>query len=227
MINKKYIAFASLVAIASVIVWWTGISSYITLEQLKLYREQLQSIVRDHYLLSVFEYIIFFAIATALFMPITVVLTIAGGFLFGVFTGAIYANIGATLGGLIAFLMVRYSFGVWLQKRYAKELVRFNQLVQEDGAGYLLSMQFLPITPFFLINLLAGMTKMSLWTFIWTTSVGIFPGTLLYTFAGQQLNTIEQVSDIFSYPILMALILLALLAVLPIAIKRYRRASAS
>lgn len=208
-------------------VWWAGVSNYITIEQLKFHRMQLQSIVRDNYLLSVLAYIAFFSSVTAFCVPVTVVLTIAGGFLFGIFAGAIYANIGSTLGSAISFLIVRYSLGMWVQKKYAKELVKFNQLVQANGASYLLAMQFSPVTPFFLINLLAGVTNMSLWTFIWTTSVGTLPGTLVYTFAGQQLIAIEQVSDIFSYKVFLLFVLLALLALVPIVIKRYRPAVVS
>jgi len=226
MIHKKHIFFLFLAIIVAVFVWWAS-REYITFEQLKFHRVQLQMLVRDHYLFSVMTYLAIFSSAVIFFMPFTVILTIAGGFLFGIFTGALYANIGTTLGGIVVFLMIRYSLGAWLQKKYKKELVRFNRHIREDGIHYLLFLQLLPATPTFLINLLAGMTKMSLWTFIWTTSVGIFPGTLIYTFAGQQLSTIEQVEDIFSYNLLLLLILLSLLAILPIAIKRYRRTSTS
>lgn len=228
MIDKKYIVVAFLLLIIGIVIaWWVGVIDYITLEELKTYRVDLQNFVHNHYLLSVLIYMITFVSAILFFIPITVVLTIAGGFLFGPFVGAFYANIAATLGSVVLFLLIRYLFGVWLQHRYKKELVTFNRLVQEGGASYLLSMQFLPITPFFLINFLAGMSNISLWTFIWTTSVGIFPGTLLYTFAGQQLTTIEQISDVFSYSMLLFLILLALLSLLPIVIKRYRNSFAS
>lgn len=227
MIDKKYITATSLVVIIGIaIAWWVGVIDYITFEELKLYRMQLQNFVQNHYLVSVLAYITIFVAAVVFFIPITVVLTIAGGFLFGVFIGALYANVAATLGSTILFLIVRYLFGEWFQQRYKKQLVIFNRLVQENGASYLLFLQLLPITPFFLINILAGMSQVPLSSFIWATSVGILPGTLVYTFAGQKLSTIERVSDIVSYGILFFLILLALLSLLPIMIKRYKNTSA-
>jgi uncharacterized membrane protein YdjX (TVP38/TMEM64 family) len=143
--------------------------------------------------------------------------------LFGTFLGAVYANIGATLGAIGAFLLVRYSFGAALQRKYAQQLVRFNKAMHEEGMSYLLSVHFIAVIPFFLVNILAGLTQVPLWTFIWTTSVGIFPGSLVYAFAGQQLNTIENVRDIFSLKLLLAFLLLAMLAALPILIKKYKK----
>lgn len=229
MMDKRYIVFVYVGVILGVaaLIWWTDISYYISINELKLYHTQLQNFVRDQYLFAVLVYIIFFALITMFFIPITVILTIASGFLFGALLGAAYTIIAATLGGVLTFLMVRYSLGAWVQQRYAHELVQFNKLVQEGGANYLLSLQFLPMTPSFFINIFAGMTKIGLWTFIWTTAVGIFPGTVLYTFAGKQLVGIEQVSDIFSFNMMLIFIFLALLAILPIAVKRYKAVSIS
>jgi uncharacterized membrane protein YdjX (TVP38/TMEM64 family) len=219
--KKKYGVIACLIIMASVFFWWADVSKYITLDNLKLYRDDLHYFVEHHYLLSVLVYSGIFVASIVFFIPIGVILTIAGGFLFGTLPGALYAVTNATLGGVITFLLVRYSLGMWVQKKYAKELSKFNQLVRDGGAYYLLYLQLLPATPSFLINTLAGVTKISLWTFIWTAVIGILPATLLYTFTGQELTTIEHVRDIFSYTTLLFVIMSVLVIIVSFIVRRY------
>ena len=97
-------------------------------------------------------------------------------------------------------------------------MAQFNKAMKLYGKNYLLVIRFVAVIPFFLVNILVGLTNLSLWTFIWTTAIGILPGSLVYTFAGQQLNEIESLRDIFSFNILLAFFFLALLALLPIIV---------
>jgi len=149
-------------------------------------------------------------------------LTLAGGFLFHLFPGIIYVNVAATVGATLGFLFARYILGNKVQEKYASQLERFNRELDENGHLYLLTLRLIPAFPFFLINLLAGLTKVSLKTFFWTTMVGILPGSLVYSFAGSQLNTIESVEDIFSGSIIAAFLALALFALLPVILKKLR-----
>jgi len=197
----------------------SGIGEYITFEQLKLQRDMLVGLVETQYAWSVFAYISFFTLGVAFFLPVAMVLTLASGFLFGFPWGILYANIGGTLGSIISFLMVRYLFGESLQVRYAARLAGFNQAMHEQGSLYLLFIHFIFVIPFFMINTLAGLTRVSLWTFIWTTSLGILPGQFVYTFTGQQLSDINSIQDIFSGGVLVALCLLAFLGMVPMLIK--------
>lgn len=200
-----------------------GIGKYFNLASLKENRGDLQQLVQAHYVRAVLIYIAFYIGIVAFLIPIAALCTIAGGFLFGTFWGAVYANIGATVGAVIAFLLVRYSVGNAFQERYKDYLHKFNRSVHEQGVMYLILIHFIAVIPFFVINVLAGLTKVPLWTFIWTTSVGIVPSTLVYTFTGQQLNTIESIKDIFSWHLVLAFSLFALLALLPMLIRRYRK----
>ncbi len=202
---------------------YSGIQNYINVAQLKEQQRYLQAMVEQHYLRSVLLYIVSYATVVAFSLPVAAIFTIAGGFLFGIFFGAIYANIGATLGAIIAFLLVRYLIGGAVQQKYQIQLARFNEQFKEHGTSFLLSIHFIAVIPFFLINALAGLTKVSLWTFVWTTSAGIFPGALVYAFAGQQLNTIQTVKDVFSLNIIIAFALLALLATVPVLFKKFVR----
>jgi len=147
-------------------------------------------------------------------------LNLLGGFLFGALVAALYVNIGTTIGSTLSFLTFRYFLGAYVQERYKDKLVDLNAHIKKNGARYLLILQIFPVTPSFLINTLSGLTKIRLWTFVWTTSVGILPGSLVYTFAGRQLGIIESTKDILSWPMVVALILLACMAFLPLIIKK-------
>lgn len=194
----------------------------ITLEWIQEQRLYLLQMVQERYFFSVALYLLTFIVATLFGIPITVLLTIAAGYFFGTFAGVLYANIGATTGAAISFLVFRYLFGSWVQGRYGHQFEKFNRKVERHGHNYLLMMQFLPVTPILLINVFAGLTRLRFWTFIWTTSLGILPGSLLYTFAGRQLAKISSIRELFSVPMILALVLLALLAFAPVLIERYR-----
>jgi uncharacterized membrane protein YdjX (TVP38/TMEM64 family) len=151
------------------------------------------------------------------------VLTLSGGFLFGALLGTLYVNAGATTGATLAFLFCRYAAGDWIQEKYLDKLITFNRELSENGYRYLLALRLIPLFPFFLINAGAGLTKIPLRTFVWTTSLGILPGSFVYAFAGKQLGSIESMGDIFSTEILIAFSLLALLVLVPVVVKYSKR----
>lgn len=121
----------------------------------------------------------------------------------------------ATIGAVLAFLFSRYLVGTWIHNKYHEKLSRFNQELTQHGSRYLLTLRFIPLFPFFLINIFAGLTKIPLKTFIWTTSLGIFPGSLVYSFAGSQLTNITSVKDVLSVKILLAFCMLGLFVLAP------------
>ena len=194
----------------------------LTFENLKQHRESLVTLVQSHYGLSVALFIAVYISATALSIPGAVVLTIAGGFLFGTIVSTIYIDIGATTGATLAFLSARYLLGNRIQERYKGQLNKFNDEFEKNGTHYLLTLRFIPVFPFFLINFLSGLTKIPIRTFIWTTALGIIPGTMIFAFAGRQIGTINSVSEILSMKVLAAFVVLALFTLVPVIIKRIR-----
>jgi uncharacterized membrane protein YdjX (TVP38/TMEM64 family) len=194
-------------------------------ENLKASRDLLHSFVETHYALSatVFIAVVF---STAFFVPGAIALTLIGGFLFGVLQGTVFLLVGATLGSALAFLFARYILGNWIQHRYEEPLRNLNEEIKRHGHHYLAALRIVPIMPFFLVNYLAGITKMSLRTFIWTTAAGMLPGTLIYTFAGRELARIESPEDVLSPRLLAALILLAVFVLLPVIMRVVRRVGA-
>jgi uncharacterized membrane protein YdjX (TVP38/TMEM64 family) len=198
------------------------IDHYLTFENLQENKSSFQHIVKTNYGLSIAGYIIIYILVTGFSLPGATILTLGSGFLFGVILGAIYVNIGATTGATMAFLFSRYIAGDWVQKKYGDKLINFNNELEKNGYRYLLTLRLIPVFPFFLINIFAGLTKISLRTFIWTTSMGILPGSLVYTYAGSQLNFIKSTKDIFTTRIVMVFLLLALFILLPVIISRIK-----
>ncbi len=201
---------------------YSGLGDYITLEMVQEKRFQLEQLIANHYLWSVIGYILFYILAVIFALPIVALCTVAGGFFFGLIPAVIYSNIGATIGATIFFLLVRYFFGDLFQERYKNHLVWFNDQIKNYGVYYLIFMRFVAFIPFFVENLVAGLSKAPALTFAWTTAVGIIPGSFVYAFAGRQLATIDSIQDIFSWKILVAFSLLALLALAPIVVRRFR-----
>lgn len=202
------------------LMYYFGLFDRINLELLQEKAHILEEYVSHHWWWALLVFCGFFSLVTVLSIPITVLLTVASGYLFGITVGTCASVIGATIGGSIVFLLVRYFIGSWVQHRYSARLRTFNDEIKHYGAYYLLMLQLLPITPVFIINLFAGLSPLSLGTYIWATALGLLPGTLIYTVAGQKLHTINSIKDILSWQAMGVLLLLAACALTPMVIKR-------
>ena len=198
---------------------YSPLRTYLTFKYINEHKEALKFFVNRNFILSSFSYIALYIVITAFSVPGAAILTLAGGFIFGLFFAVIYVNIGATIGAVFAFLVSRYLLGITIQECYSKKLNKFNQELKRNGVSYLFTLRLIPIFPFFLINLFAGLTRLSLFTFFWTTSLGIIPGSFVYSFAGSQLEKVSSPADVLSSGILIAFLLLALLALLPVFIR--------
>ncbi len=221
--NLKRIILGVIVVALIIGLRFTSIGGKLNLESLQSNAEKLVQYSNQNYLLSVLAYIVIYIVVTGLSLPGATILTLAGGFLYKVFFTVIYVNIAATTGAMLAFLFARYIAGQWIQQRYGDKLAKFNEEVDRNGAYYLLTLRFIPIFPFFLINTFAGLTNVPLRTFLWTTSLGILPGSLVYAYAGRQLSRIKAVQDIFTGQVLLAFLLLAAFAVLPVIVNRIKK----
>jgi len=217
--TRIFIAIGLILAI--ILLRYLGIGKYLSLKNIKAHTEPIRQFIEQHYFFSVMIYISILTMASFLSIPITVMLNLVAGYFFGVPAGILYVNIGTTLGGALSFLTFRYLLGDFVRKKYANKLKDFNTHIQKRGYSYLLSLQLFPATPIILINIFSGLTSLKLWTFIWTTSLGILPGSIVYTLAGRQLVYIESVKDILSWQVLLVLISLGLLSLLPVLLDRF------
>lgn len=219
----KKILLILIVIVIIIIIRNSGYADQLTFDNIKDSSNILQNYVRANYLLSVLLFILVYAISVALSIPGASILTMLGGFLYGTIIGALYVNVGATSGALAVFLFARYLFGDSLQLKYRDKLEKFNTEFEQNGYSYLLTLRLIPLFPFWMINLFAGLTNIPVKVYLWTTAVGILPGSLAYAFAGSQLNRIESTQDIFSGKILIAFLVLAAIAIIPTIIKHIRK----
>jgi uncharacterized membrane protein YdjX (TVP38/TMEM64 family) len=201
----------------------SGIGDLLTFDNLQKNRDALLAYVRDNGIYSIAIYILVYAAAIALNLPGGAVLTLAGGYLFGTLPAVLYVNVGATAGAVLAFLSARYLLGARLQERYRDRLAKFNNEIERNGTRYLLTLRLIPVFPFFVVNFLAGLTRVPLSTFSWTTSLGIIPASAVFAYAGHQLEHVNSVSDILSGKVLSAFLVLAAFILAPAIIGKFRR----
>ena len=203
-----------------IVIQCTGVTQYLSLDYLSSQKDTLKWYVEFHYTRSVVYYLLLYAFVIACAVPAVAPLTMFAGFLFGVVPGACYALIGSTAGATVSFFVVRYVLKNTIQRRYRPQIKEFNEKLGTQGrASYLLTLQFLSVIPFFVINTLAALAHVSLYTFVWTTIVGSIPIVFLYAFAGRQLIHITSIKDIFTIPVIAVFVLLVGCALLPIIVR--------
>jgi len=208
---NKRILLLFLLIVVIVVLHMSGVTSYLAFENIQYHVTVLRTFVYEHYWFSVFIYSANFIVTTVLFIPVTIVLTVLAGYLFGILPGLFYALLSATLGCIIIFLLVRYVLGNIVEKRLMRYVAFFREELEERGYSYLLMLQLLPVTPTPLINITAGLLPISLWTFSWTTFLGLLPGSLFYVIAGRQFVYISSLNDILSWPMITILVALAII----------------
>ena len=167
-----------------------------------------------------------YVISSAVSIPGASVLTLAGGAIFGFGWGIVLVSFASTLGASLAFLLSRYVLNDWVQNRFSSHLADINAGVKKEGALYLFGLRLIVVFPFWMVNLLMGLTPIKLKTYFWVSQLGMFPATVLFINAGTQLATVQQLSDILSPTVAISFALLAVLPLLskPIlaAINRYQ-----
>jgi len=169
------------------------------------------ALYRDSPMPVMMGYVLIYVLSTALSIPIAVPMTLAGGMLFGFWGGTILVSISATTGATLSFLAARVFLRDILSRNYPEKVKLVNRLTEDHGAYFLFVARLVPIFPFFLMNLLLGLTSMKTTTYSWVSFVGMLAGTALYVNAGCQLNEISKINDLFSPGVISSLAVLALL----------------
>ena len=183
---------------------------FFTLEALKDQHEALQQAYRAEPFFVAGIFAAVYIVMAALSFPGATVMTLAGGAIFGVWIGVPVVLVSATIGATLAFWTARYVLRDAVQRRFGDRLETINKGLERDGVFYLLSLRLVPVFPFFLINLLMGLTTIRSTTFFWVSLVGMLAGTAAYVNAGTQLAAITHLSDVMSPALIISLIVLAL-----------------
>lgn len=234
------------------LVFAMGWHRYLTLDVLAANRQALRAFIATNMALSLAIFIAVYAAVTALSLPGGAVMTIAGGFLFGWLIGGLASIVGATIGASLVFLIARSALGEALAARAGPWLSRFREGFQEDAFSYLLFLRLVPIFPFWLVNLAPGLLGVSFLTYVATTILGIIPGTFAFALAGSGLDSVIEAQQahyqsrlanrgaggqesgtftldpgaLLTPELIAGLVALGLVALIPVAVKWYRRTRA-
>ncbi|MBN24651.1 MAG: pyridine nucleotide-disulfide oxidoreductase [Alteromonadaceae bacterium] len=213
MNSTRIILVAIIVAlIASFFV--LDLNQYLTLESLKSNQQDLAQYIEANWLIAFIGYLVIYAAATALSVPGAAILTLGAGALFGFGWGLLLASFASSIGATLAFLASRFLLRDWVKNTFSKKLESIDKGVEKDGAFYLLSLRLVPIFPFFIINLVMGVTSIKTWTYYWVSQLGMLIGTAVYVNAGTQLVEINQLSDIISTDLILSFVLLGIFPIL-------------
>lgn len=208
----------SLLIVAAVVVFFSmGLHHQLTIEALKESIAHFKTWQANSPILVASLFFAFYVLVAALSLPGAAIMTLAAGALFGLLEGTIIVSFASSIGATLAFLVSRYLLRDLVQTRFSKRIETINSGIQKEGAFYLFTLRMVPIFPFFVINLLMGLTKMPVRTFYWVSQVGMLAGTLVYVNAGTQLAQISRTSDIVAPGLLLSF---ALLGVFPLLARR-------
>ena len=207
---KKIILLGLLAAVA-LLFFQFDLEQYLTLEYVKSQQDIIDQYYRENRALTLIGFFLGYVVITGVSLPGATVMTLAAGAIFGLFTGLILVSFASTIGASIAFLVSRYLFRDMVESRFSASLKSINAGIERDGPFYLFALRLVPAFPFFVINLVMGLTSLRLWTFFWVSQVGMLAGTVVYVNAGTQLGNIESANEIFSTGILLSFLLLAML----------------
>lgn len=205
-----FLLFLGLIVVARVY----QLDQYLTLDSLKHYKEILVESYEANVLLFSLGYIAIYVLSVAINIPGAIILTLAGGALFGLWYGLFLVSIASTAGATVSFLISRYLLRDGLRSKFAETFKSLDKGVSKNGAFYLLSLRLVPLFPFFLINMLMGLTSIRLIIYVFVSWIGMLPGTFVYVNAGTQLAGLTSLKGILSPNILIALILLGIFPLL-------------
>ena len=217
-INRKK-KIVILVVIISLIVAFKvfNLGQYLTLSFLKESLDKFNDLYEKHQVLVIAGYFIIYVLTTSLSLPGASPLGIVGGALFGFWVATLVVSFASTIGATLACFISRFLLRDWVQSKFSDKIAKVNEGIEKEGAFYLFTLRLIPIFPFWMINLVMGLTKMPLSRFYWVSQIGMLPGTMVYVNAGKELAKIESIKGIFSPRLIISF---ALLGIFPIAVKK-------
>jgi uncharacterized membrane protein YdjX (TVP38/TMEM64 family) len=210
-------AIVLLIVVCIAVFRYLGLEHYLTLEYLKQSQDRFAALYAARPLAVIAFYMLIYIAVTALSLPGAVIMTLAGGALFGLVAGTVIISFASTIGATLACFVSRFLLRDWVQKKFAERLVAINNGIEKEGAFYLFTLRLVPVFPFFLINLAMGVTRLPLFQYYWVSQIGMLPGTIVYVNAGKELGKIESLSGILSPSLLASFVLLGLF---PITVKK-------
>src|SRR5210317_357974 len=214
--NRGKIFFGLVFFTIIIVSYFTDLSEILSFDIIKNTYQDIQILVNKNYTLYYFVFFILYVVVTAFALPISLLKTLLAGALFGFWPGLILVSFASSIGSTFCFLFSRFALRAYVQKRFNNYLEKINKGIEEDGWLYLLFIRLSPVFPFFIINLVFGLTKMKTFQFYLVSQVGMFIGTAIFVNAGVQIGSINSIEEILTAKIIISL---TLIGIFPLMIK--------
>jgi uncharacterized membrane protein YdjX (TVP38/TMEM64 family) len=208
MIKKAILVLVLLGAIVAYFVFDLG--QILSLENFKASQSEIVAAKDSNPILYIAGFFILYVAVTGLSIPGAAIMSLVAGALFGVLVGTIIVSFASTLGATLAFLSARFVLRDWVQGKFGERLRAVDEGLEKDGAFYLFTLRLIPVFPFFVINLLMGLTRIKTRTFFWVSQLGMLPATIVFVNAGTQISRIETTSGLLSPTLIASFVALAL-----------------
>ncbi|WP_397605629.1 TVP38/TMEM64 family protein [Sphingorhabdus sp.] len=208
MIKKAILVLVLLGAIVAYFVFDLG--QILSLENFKASQSEIVAAKDANPILYIAGFFILYVAVTGLSIPGAAIMSLVAGALFGVLVGTIIVSFASTLGATLAFLSARFVLRDWVQGKFGERLRAVDEGLEKDGAFYLFTLRLIPVFPFFVINLLMGLTRIKTRTFFWVSQLGMLPATIVFVNAGTQISRIESTSGLLSPTLIASFVALAL-----------------
>lgn len=206
--KKAILAFVLLGAIVAYFVFDLG--TILSLENFKASQMDIVTAKDANPLLYIIGFFILYVAVTGFSIPGAAIMSLIAGALFGVLMGTIIVSFASTVGATLAFLSARFVLRDWVQAKFGERLRALDDGLEKDGAFYLFTLRLIPVFPFFVINLLMGLTRIKTRTFFWVSQLGMLPGTIVFVNAGTQISRIESTAGLLSPALIASFVALAL-----------------
>lgn len=207
-VNKTKFIVVALIVIAVISYVTLDLGQYLTLEYAQSQLSRIQDYKNENFVQTALLYFTGYVIATSLSIPGAIIITLLGGAIFGVFWGTLLVSFASSIGATLAFLVSRVLLRDWVQRKFGDYLLPLNKGIEKDGSFYLFSIRMVPLFPFFVVNLLMGLTAIRTTSFYLASQAGMLIGTVVYVNAGSELSQITSLSGLVSAPVLSSLVLL-------------------
>ncbi|MEW6571408.1 MAG: TVP38/TMEM64 family protein [Nitrospirota bacterium] len=194
-----------------------NLSQYLTLSYIKESQVKFQMLYQENPVTVVSSYMVIYILTTSLSLPGATILSLAGGGLFGLWKGTLIVSFASTIGATLACFVSRFLLRDWVQEKFSDKIRKVNEGIEKEGAFYLFIMRLIPVFPFWMINIVMGLTKMPLYKFYWVSQLGMLPGTMVYINAGKELAKIESAKGILSPSLIISF---ALIGIFPLTVKK-------
>ncbi len=208
--TRSKLVIIAIVAVLAALFFLFDLGQYLTLEYLKSESDNFQQMYQDNKMSTLLLFMLVYIVVTALSLPGAAIMTLASGAVFGVFAGLVAVSFASTIGATLAFLVSRFILRDSIQNKFSDKLRAINKGIEKEGAFYLFTLRLIPAFPFFVINLVMGITRIKVFQFYWVSQLGMLPGTLVYVNAGSQLAAIDSLAGILSPGLILSFVLLGL-----------------